>query len=137
MAAVAERVDAGRAGAEMVEREEEGGDRVEPEMCAEPRQADRQHEACRRRAAEKSAERQGEAKTGKRERRTVDEGVGAGFLGKRDRGPAERQQRQIDQQQPDERDHVRVLAAPPSTGGRRRVKGGMAGLVARGIRGPC
>ena len=48
VAAVADGEDARRGGAEIDDEEKEGGERVEPEMPAEPGQAERQDERCGR-----------------------------------------------------------------------------------------
>ena len=51
--AIAERIEARRRAAEIDDDEEEGRQRVEPEMRADPRQAERQDQSLCRRAAEK------------------------------------------------------------------------------------
>ncbi len=92
MPAIAERVEARHRGPEIDHHQEEGGQRIEPEMCADPRQAHRQDQGLGGRLAEKSGERGGERASGDRKRAPIDENAAEGGSVQRERKRREHDQ---------------------------------------------
>ena len=64
VASVTQRKEARRRGAKIDNRKEEGRERIEPEMGADPWQADRQHKRLRRPAQQQEGERRREPNQG-------------------------------------------------------------------------
>ena len=133
VAPVAERKEARRRRAQIDYREEERRQRVEPEMGADPGQADRQHESLWRFAREQEAERRDEPDQRYCQGAAINECARKRAARDRDGGEAQSQQRHLGSEQQPEVRHLRppeggtdFRARPMSSaaGARRICRGG-------------